>query len=98
MLSCVVDLEGHGYKLATDIDSITAKTIRFDDKHLHVELEDGRVISTPMDWYKELQQAPYSQLKNYQFICRGTGIEWTDLDYQLSIESMLQSAPLQKVA
>ena len=78
--------------------STKGKTVHFDDKHLHVELEDGRVISTPMDWYKELQEASYSQLKNYQFICRGTGIEWVDLDYQLSIESMLQSVPLQKVA
>ena len=57
MLSCVVDLKGHGYKLITDSDNITAKTIRFDDKYLHVELEDGRVISTPMNWYKELQNA-----------------------------------------
>ena len=47
MLSCVVNLKGHGYKLITDSDNITAKTIRFDDKYLHVELEDGRVISTP---------------------------------------------------
>ena len=96
MLSCVVDLKGHGYKLITDSDNITTKTIRFDDKYLHVELEDGRVISTPMNWYKELQNASFKQLKNYQFICRGTGIEWTDLDYQLSIESMLQSAPTTK--
>ena len=78
--------------------STKGKAVHFDDKYLHVELEDGRVISTPMDWYKELKNAPFSQLRNYHFICRGTGIEWDDLDYQLSIASMLQSVPLQKVA
>ena len=72
--------------------------MHFDDQHLSVELEDGRVISTPMNWYKDLQKAPFSVLKNYQFICRGTGIEWPDLDYQLSIESMLVAVPQQQAA
>ena len=65
------------------------KAVHFDDRHLHVELEDGRVISTPMAWYPELQAASFKQLSQYAFICRGTGVEWEDLDYQLSIESML---------
>jgi len=74
------------------------KAVHFDDQHLHVELEDGRVILTPMHWYTELQQASYQQLKHYQFICRGTGIEWPELDYHLSIEAMLQTIPLKEVA
>ena len=65
------------------------KAVRFDDRYLHVELDDGRVISTPMDWYPELQAASLKQLSRYSFICRNTGIEWPELDYQLSIESML---------
>lgn len=69
------------------------KSVHFDDKHLSVELDDGRVISTPMAWYQELQSAPFVVLKNYDFICRGTGIEWPELDYQLSIESMLVATP-----
>jgi hypothetical protein len=69
--------------------TLKGKAVHFDDRHLHVELEDGRVISTPMDWYPELQAATLKQLSHYEFICRKTGIEWEDLDYQLSIESML---------
>ncbi len=68
--------------------SIEAKNVRFDDTYLHIELMDGRIISTPLDWYKELKNANLPQLKNWKFICKGTGIEWTDLDYHLSIESM----------
>ncbi len=65
------------------------KALHFDDRRLHVELRDGRIISTPMEWYPELQEASLKQLSDYQFICRGTGIEWPELDYHLSIESMI---------
>jgi hypothetical protein len=65
---------------------------------LHVELKDGRVILTPMAWYKELQTATFKQLSDYQFICQGTSIEWADLDYHLSIESILLSQSRQKAA
>jgi hypothetical protein len=68
---------------------LTGKSVRFDDRHLHVELDDGRIISTPMSWYRELQNASIRQLTNYHMICKGTGIEWPDLDYHLNIESMM---------
>lgn len=68
---------------------IIGKTVHFDDRYLHVELEDGRIISTPISWYNVLQNATLKQLQNYHFICKGTGIEWAELDYQLSVESML---------
>lgn len=77
---------------------IKGKAVHFDDRHLSVELEGGRIISTPMDWYQELQAASFNQLTHYQFICRGTGIEWPDLDYQLSIESMLLAVPAEQAA
>ena len=72
---------------------VKGKRITFNDRYLNVELEDGRIISTPLDWYPELKEATLEQLKNYHFICKGTGIEWEDLDCQLSIESMLVSVP-----
>ena len=77
---------------------IKGKSVHFDDRYLHVELEDGRVILTPMSWYKELQTATFKQLANYEFICQGTGIEWAELDYHLSIESMLLSQSKKEAA
>ncbi|MEI6708985.1 MAG: DUF2442 domain-containing protein [Methylococcales bacterium] len=77
---------------------VKGKSVHFDDRYLHVELEDGRVILTPMSWYKELQTATFKQLSDYQFICQGTGIEWEALDYHLSIESMLLSQSKQEAA
>jgi len=68
---------------------IKGSEVHFDDNYLHVKLEDGRIISTPIQWYKPLEEATISQLKNYRFICMNSGIEWEELDYQLNIESML---------
>lgn len=77
---------------------ITGKDVHIDDQYLHVELADGRIISTPLSWYRELQVADEQQRANYRFICGGTGIEWIQLDYQLSIESMLITIPHQQAA
>jgi hypothetical protein len=71
------------------MNSLIGKSVSFDSRHLHVELSDGRIISTPLEWYPELQHARVEQINQYEFICANTGIEWPDLDYHLSIESML---------
>lgn len=70
---------------------IKGSEVHFDDIYLHVKLQDGRIISTPIDWYKPLKKATIEQLKSYKFICLNSGIEWEELDYQLSIEGMLSS-------
>jgi len=73
------------------------KEVHFDDEYLHVKIEDGKIISTPMEWYKPLKEASISELKNYKLICLNTDIEWKPIDYYLSIESMLKLS-LQEVA
>ena len=78
--------------------SVKGKSVHFDDRYLHVELDDGRVILTPIAWYPELQSATMRELSHYTFICRGTGIEWPDIDYHLSIESMFAVDSIRKVA
>ena len=71
------------------MNGLKAKEVHIDDQFLHVDLEDGRRISTPISWYPTLLEAKLQELKNYQFICDGTGIEWESLDYHLSVENML---------
>ena len=80
------------------MNSLKGKAVHFDERYLHVELKDGRIISTPMSWYPELQRATLSQLTQYRFICRGTGIEWPELDYHLSIEAMFVDSRQDKAA
>jgi hypothetical protein len=71
------------------MNSLTGKNVTFDNRYLHVELSDGRIISTPMSWYPELQQSTVQQINHFSFICDDTGIEWPEIDYHLSIDSML---------
>ncbi|MDP2037588.1 MAG: DUF2442 domain-containing protein [Ignavibacteria bacterium] len=71
------------------MNTLKGKKDSFDDSYLNMELSDGRIISIPLKWYPELSKATLKQFKNYSFICKNTGIEWEDLDYQLSIESMM---------
>lgn len=76
---------------------IKAIEVHFDEEYLHVKLEDGRVISTPLNWYKPLKQMTIAELKNYKLICKNTGIEWENIDYHLNIANMLEHS-LQKIA
>ena len=78
------------------MNSFAGNKLHFSDDYLTVELKDGRVISTPMDWYPELKKATLEQISRYQFICDNTGIEWEELDYHLSIESMLMGKSISK--
>lgn len=71
------------------MNTLKGKKVSFDTNYLNVELEDGRIIATPLDWYPELKNATLEQIANYRFICRKTGIEWPAIDYHLSIEAMI---------
>lgn len=68
---------------------VKAKEVHFDEEYLHVYLEDGRIISTPLSWYGPLQRASIEDLKKYRLICHNIGIEWEELDYHLNVENML---------
>ncbi len=74
--------------------SAKGKTLWFDGQYLVVELEDHRLISTPLDWYPELRDSDAKTRGDWKFICRKTGIEWPKIDYHLSIESMLLGVPI----
>jgi hypothetical protein len=78
--------------------SASGKAITIDNHYLHVELTDGRIISTPLDWYQALLAADENDRCNCHFICGSTGIEWPALDYHLSIESMLIGVHHQQAA
>ncbi len=47
---------------------------------------------------RHLHVASISEIRQYRFICDGTGIEWQALDYHLSIEAMLSGNARQTAA
>jgi hypothetical protein len=63
------------------------------DDELTVRLMDGRTISVPLVWYPRLSNATPEQRKNWKVIGGGYGINWKDIDEDLSTEGLLRGAP-----
>ena len=61
----------------------------FAEDRLCAVLTDGRLIGVPLSWFKTLTNATEAQLNNWQFIAKGDGMHWPDLDEDISVESML---------
>lgn len=63
-------------------------SVHISDGMLRVQLQDGREIATPLEWYPALMQATPEQQSNVEFSL--SGIYWLDLDEDLSIAGMLR--------
>jgi len=62
--------------------SFTADSIR-------VVLSDGREVQAPLEWFPRLRDATDVQRNNWQFIRRGIGIHWEEIDEDISVKSLL---------
>jgi Protein of unknown function (DUF2442) len=71
-------------------DEVRAVDLKFTKDSLIAYLEDGRAIEVPLEWYPRLAHAPVTKLRNYEWIGRGLGITWPELDEDLSIEGFLK--------
>lgn len=65
----------------------------FAEGRLCAVLTDGRLIGVPVAWFKSLANATENQRNNWQFIAKGIGIHWPDIDKDISVESMLLYSP-----
>ena len=52
--------------------------------------EEGRELSIPLEWFPKLRNASIVQLKKWQFIGNGEGIQWEELDEDISFEKLLE--------
>ncbi|MBI1866799.1 MAG: DUF2442 domain-containing protein [Methylocystis sp.] len=66
-----------------------AVDVRIDDAVICVALADGREVSAPLDWFPRLRDATPEQRRNWRLIGRGEGIHWSDLDEDVSVNSLL---------
>ena len=55
-----------------------------------VKLADGREIRFPAAKNRLLHKASAAKLDNIELICDGTGLHWTDLDEDLSVQGILE--------
>ncbi|KAF2990197.1 DUF2442 domain-containing protein [Methylocystis sp. MJC1] len=67
--------------------TISAKSLRFDDDSMWVELSDGRVLGVPLAWFPRLLHATPRQRLAFE-ISRG-GLHWDELDEDISIAGLL---------
>jgi hypothetical protein len=63
------------------------------DTELTVHLEDGRSITTPLEWYPRLVFATPDELQNFRLTGGGYGLHWPDLDEDLSVKGMIAGRP-----
>jgi len=70
------------HKVQHSIDEYTFPTevyihdVRFDDKHMHVELTDGRVISIPLWWMPTIHNASAEDRNKFEINQSRTMIIW----------------------
>lgn len=67
--------------------SISAKSLRFDNDSMWVELSDGRTLGVPLAWFPRLLHATRQQRLAYE-ISRN-GLHWEELDEDISIAGLL---------
>ena len=67
--------------------------VEFTSDSLVVSLMDGRGISVPLVWYPRLQDASDAQRNNWKISGGGYGINWPEVDEDLSTEGLLRGSP-----
>ena len=65
----------------------SARSVRFDDDSMWVDLTDGRVIAVPLAWFPRLMAATAEQRALVSYSSRG--LHWEALDEDISVDGLL---------
>ena len=66
-----------------------ARSIRFIPDSFVVDLEDGRSLTVPLEWFPRLRDATPEQRNHWELIGPGFGFHWPDLDEDISVAGLL---------
>ncbi len=66
-----------------------AVDVRVTEDQLTVDLVDGRTVAVPLTWYPRLHHATDRERKRWRLIGGGVGIQWPELDEDISVEGLL---------
>ena len=61
--------------------------------YLRFFLEDGRRVDMPLSWYPRLCDATEEELANWRLLAGGEGVNWPDLDEDISVRGVLHGLP-----
>jgi hypothetical protein len=64
-----------------------AKSVRFDDNSMWIDLDDGRIIAVPLAWFPRLLHATPKQREQVEI--SHNGLHWDELDEDISIAGLL---------
>ena len=73
----------------TELREVVAHSVSLSDDALVVDLADGRTITVPLAWFPRLGHGTPAERANWRLIGGGEGIHWSDLDEDISVESLL---------
>jgi hypothetical protein len=65
----------------------SAKSVRFDDNSMWVDLLDGRTLGIPLAWFPRLLHAKPEQRQKCDL--SANGIHWDELDEDISVDGLL---------
>lgn len=71
------------------MSTLAAKSLRFDDVTLWIELTDGRSLGVPLAWFPRLHSATPAQRNDYFISVSGLGLHWDSLDEDISVPALL---------
>ena len=78
---------------ALEVRDAQAREVHFTGDALVVDLQDGRTVTVPLEWYPRLAHASAAERKNWRLIGRGEGIHWPDLDEDIRVGALLAGRP-----
>lgn len=79
--------------LTTELRAVSAKNVQVTDDALIVDLHDGRTVSVPLAWFPRLLHGSSAERNKWRLIGDGEGIHWSDLDEDISVESLILGKP-----
>ena len=77
----------------TEIRLPSAQDVVVTESTLTVDLDDGRTISVPLAWYPRLVHGTMEERNNWRITGAGWGIQWPDLDEDISVKGLLAGNP-----
>jgi hypothetical protein len=66
-----------------------AVSVHVSETRIEVNLDDGRCLGVPLEWYPRLAHASPAERNHYELWGSGYAIEWPDIDEHISVEGLL---------
>ena len=73
----------------TSVNRPRARSLRFDEDTMWVDLADGRILGVPLAYFPRLLKATAEQRLAFEVSGGGTGVHWDGLDEDISVEGLL---------